>query len=227
MPPDAEVTRGKLLDAATRLFAQRGIYGVSLAEITKAAGQRNASALHYHFRSRHGILEAILRSHIPAIRKRRLELLAHAMTTPPEDIRSVVEALVRPVTELAQRGWRERAYLHIGAELVTGPERTSPDIRAILLETAGREVLDLLAKRCPPLPPDIQQERFAIVSLFIGRAASDRARLLENRGNSDEHFLSEEEFVSNLIDMTVGALITETTPVLQQVAAGTWSGPGL
>jgi AcrR family transcriptional regulator len=225
MPPNAEVTKRKLLDAATRLFAQRGIYGVSLAEITKAAGQRNASALHYHFKSRHGILEAILRRHIPAIRERRLELLAHATTTPSDDVRAVVEALVRPVTELAQRGWRERAYLHIGAELVTGPERTSPDIRALMLETAGWEVRDLLVKRSPPLPADIQGERFAVLALFIGRAASDRARLLESRGSSDERFLSEEEFVSNLIDMVVGAVTIGATPVLQATPAAVSHAP--
>ena len=218
MPPDAEITRGKLLDAASALFAQRGINGVSLAEITKAAGQRNASALHYHFKSRHGILEAILLRYIPAIRQRRLELLARAMEGPSDDIRSVVEALVRPVTELAQRGWRERAYLHIGAELVTGPERSSPEILAVVAETGGREVLDLLVERCAAIAPDLLLERLAILSLFVGRAASDRARLLENRRDDEEHFLSEEEFASNLIDMIVGAI---TVPPGAVMSSGT------
>src|SRR5205085_1882241 len=45
-------TRDKLVDAAARLFAERGIDNVSINEIVRAAGQRNASAVHYHFGNR-------------------------------------------------------------------------------------------------------------------------------------------------------------------------------
>ena len=58
MPPDPTATRDKLLDAATALFAGRGVANVSLAEIVRAAGQRNASAIHYHFGGRDHVVEA-------------------------------------------------------------------------------------------------------------------------------------------------------------------------
>ena len=47
-------TRERLLLTAEKLLGERGINGVSLREITREAGQRNASALHYHFGSRDG-----------------------------------------------------------------------------------------------------------------------------------------------------------------------------
>ena len=109
MPPDPTATRDKLLDAAAALFAERGVANVSLAEIVRAADQRNRSALHYHFGGRDQVVEAILARDVPALRERRLALLATAQAAPADDVRSVAEALVRPVTELAQRGWRERA----------------------------------------------------------------------------------------------------------------------
>ena len=68
-------TPDRLLDAAARLFAERGVDNVSIAEIVRAAGQRNTSAVHYHFGSRDEILRAVLARHVPAIAERRRELL--------------------------------------------------------------------------------------------------------------------------------------------------------
>ena len=42
-------TRQKIIDAAEALMAERGVEAVSINEIVKAAGQRNPSALNYHF----------------------------------------------------------------------------------------------------------------------------------------------------------------------------------
>ena len=63
MPRDATATRERMVDAATKLFARRGIHSVTTRELNEAAGQRNASALHYHFGSREGLLREILARH--------------------------------------------------------------------------------------------------------------------------------------------------------------------
>ena len=202
MPPDPTATRDKLLDAATALFAERGVANVSLAEIVRAAGQRNASAIHYHFGGRDEVVEAILARHVPALRARRLELLDHARSTPPDDVRSVAEALVRPVTELAQRGWRERAYLQIGAELANQLDRTTPEMRRLFRETAGPEVMALLAERCE-VPEDVWRARALIGNAFVGRAAADRARALD-RGDAGP--LDDDTWVDNLVAMFVGMM---------------------
>ena len=201
--PDAAATRDKLLDAATRLFAERGIDNVSIAEIVRAAGQRNASAVHYHFGSREEILRALLARHVPGIAERRRELLDKARAT--DDVRAATEAVVRPVSEYAQRGWRERAYLRIGSELTHWLARTdTPEIHELMEQTAGFEAWDLLRSRCPAVPGDLWDERQEICISFIGRAAADRARQLDQEG---EHpVLSDDRFVDNLISMVVGAM---------------------
>jgi AcrR family transcriptional regulator len=199
-------TRDKLLDAAARLFAERGIDNVSLAEIVREAGQRNASAIHYHFGSRNEVLRALLARHVPDIARRRRELLDIARARPADDVRSAAEAVIRPVTELAQRGWRERAYLRIGSELAHALARAdSPELAELMEQTAGFEAWGLIRDRCGrSTPSDLWDERQEICVSFIGRAAADRARRLDEAG---EHpVLSDDRFVGNLVAMLVGAM---------------------
>ena len=202
-------TREKLLDAAARLFAERGIDAVSTAEIVRTAGQRNMSAVHYHFGSRDGVLVALLERHIPDIRARRVELLELATGARGNDPRPAAEAIVRPVTEFAQRGWRERAYLQYGTELSQQLDRVPFEIQTLLRETSGYEAWDLLRARCREVPARIWHERREICTAFIGRAAADRAARLDRGG---EHpVLSDDLFVDNLVDMLIAAMSAAVT----------------
>ena len=63
-------TRQQLLEAALLLFARYGVEAVSIREITKAAGQANQSAVHYHFPDRDGlVLSAIAATRAPTVRE--------------------------------------------------------------------------------------------------------------------------------------------------------------
>jgi AcrR family transcriptional regulator len=201
---EASATREKLLDAAARLFAERGIDNVSIAEIVRQAGQRNASAVQYHFGNRDEVLRALLARHVPTIAERRCQLLERARSYPESDVRSAVEAIVRPITEFAQRGWRERAYLQIGSELAGSLDRVKPEIQDLLTQTAGFTAWSLMRDRCGHLPADLWRERRTICILFVGRAAADRARLLDGVG--PHPVLSDNRFVDNLIEMVIGAM---------------------
>jgi AcrR family transcriptional regulator len=140
MPRDASTTRDRLLDAAAHEFAERGVWNASLIEITRRAGQRNRSALGYHFGSREQVLCAVLERHVEFLAQREGELLAKARRTPDDDIGAVVEAIVRPAAELAASGWRGRACLLIVAELAgEDPGRFSPQQVSVLAPTGGNE----------------------------------------------------------------------------------------
>jgi AcrR family transcriptional regulator len=197
-------TRDLLLDAAARLFAERGVDNISIAEIVRAADQRNASAVHYHFGSRDEVLRAVLARHVSELAERRRVFLEYARTRPARDVRSAVEAIVRPVTEFAQGGWRQRAYLQIGSELAGAVDRVSPEIRDLLKLTAGQEAWDILRERCPKIPTDLWLTRQEICIAFIGRAAADRARQLDHGGR--RRVLSDDRFVDNLVEMLLGAM---------------------
>jgi AcrR family transcriptional regulator len=193
-----------LVDAAARLFAERGVDNVAIAEIVRAAGQRNTSAIHYHFGSRDEVLRAVLARHVPELAQRRVVLLEEARARPAADVRSAADAIVRPVTELAQGGWRQRAYLQIGSELAGSLDRVSPEIQELLQQTAGYEAWELLGRRCPKIPVDLWRLRQDLCIVFIGRAAADRARQLDQGGK--RHVLSDDLFVDNLVEMLLGAM---------------------
>ena len=193
-----------LLDAAARLFAERGVDNVSIADIVRSADQRNASAVHYHFGSRDDILLAVLTRHVGALAQRRLALLKEAQARPASEVRPAAEAIVRPITEFAQGGWRQRAYLQIGSDLAGAIDRVSPEIQEVLGQTAGGEAWDFLRARCPKIPSDLWRARREICIAFIGRAAADRARELGRGGK--RLILSDDRFVDNLVEMLLGAM---------------------
>ncbi|MCB0994969.1 MAG: TetR family transcriptional regulator, partial [Acidimicrobiales bacterium] len=94
VPRDASDTRQRLIEAAEELFARRGVHQATTREITVAAGQRNASALTYHFGSREGVLVEILRRHGTPLDAHRARLVGDELETEPT--RSLVGALVLP-----------------------------------------------------------------------------------------------------------------------------------
>jgi AcrR family transcriptional regulator len=193
-----------LLDAAARLFAERGVDNVSIADIVRSADQRNTSAVHYHFGSRDDILLAVLTRHVGELAQRRLALLEEAAARPATEVRPAAEAIVRPITEFAQGGWRQRAYLQIGSDLAAAIDQSSPEIQLLLRQTAGGDAWDLLRHRCPKIPSDLWRARREICIAFIGRAAADRARELGRGGK--RLVLSDDRFVDNLVEMLLGAM---------------------
>ena len=67
-------TERRLLLAAERLFAERGVDAVSLRTINTAAGT-NVASLHYHYGSKEALLEALIRERSREIRNSRSSLL--------------------------------------------------------------------------------------------------------------------------------------------------------
>jgi AcrR family transcriptional regulator len=199
-------TSDQLLDAAARLFAERGIDNVSLAEIVRASEQKNASALHYHFGSRDEVLLAILARTVPLIAQRRHELLLHAADR--ADVESALDAIVRPITEVAGISWRERAYLVIGSELAAGQRTLTPEIEAVLAETEGHEAWALMRERCPKTPDDLWAARQEICITMIARAVAERALVLEEP--THQPVLDDDRFMANLSAMVLGAM---TAPI--------------
>jgi AcrR family transcriptional regulator len=207
MPADGSRTREKLIDEAARAFAADGVFTASLIEITRRAGQRNRGALHYHFGSRNGVICAVLERHVDFLAQREGELLEIALASPDDDMTTVVEAIVRPATELAESGWRGRCFLVILAELIEeDPASLDASVSDVLTRTGGYAVYDLLAARMAEVSDEVRAERFALATAFILRAVADRARVIGRRGRRGRPQLEHEVFLANLVAMVAAGL---------------------
>ena len=196
-------TRRRLVDAATRVFAEQGVDGASLLEVARRAGQRNRGAVHYHFGSRDGLLVAVLEQYTGFLAEREGELLTRAARTPETELAPVLEAVVRPAVELAETGWRGRCYLVVVAELAESDQAAlDPEVAAALARTGGYEVYDLLTRRMPELPEPVLTERLSLLTGFILRSVADRARAVE-RGQGRAQ-LDTATFTANLVAMAAG-----------------------
>lgn len=114
-------TKDRLIEAAERLFAERGIDGVSLREINRVSGARNAIAVQYHFSDRAGVVRAILDKHGPAVEARRHAMLDQYEAEGRPDIRQLSAALVRPLAAKLSDTEGGPEYLQIYADLLNRP----------------------------------------------------------------------------------------------------------
>jgi AcrR family transcriptional regulator len=114
----SEDTRARLIAAAERLLAERGVEGPSLREITRASGARNAVALQYHFGDRDGLVDAILRKHLPLVDARRHALLDELDARGDLGLRALAAALVRPFAAELEDPDGGPEFIQIYAEVV-------------------------------------------------------------------------------------------------------------
>lgn len=198
MPRDATETRALLLREAERLFARRGLYQVTVREIVEAAGQRNVSAVNYHFGSREGILDAILTLHGDVTDLARGELLD--VVGEGASTRDLVAALVVPyAAHLATAQGRD--YLRIVAQL-------SPRFAAWREANPGtgphlRAILALLEQRAGDVAAPVRRERVVEMIMLMTMAMAERARLAEKEPAPE---LDDDTFTANLTDVLVGVL---------------------
>ena len=206
MARDATDTRETLLRTAQQMFARDGIYRVPLKRIVENAGQRNASALHYHFGGRDGLLVAITARHDGAIENERAVMLAAlARAGRLDDLRSLVEALVIPFAhKLATPDGRE--YLRIVEQLVGLFDLWDVDIAGG--PTGAQQVLLGIQGGLGHLARPVRHERVTILLALVSEALAVRARALDD---GPEPALEHDAFVANLVDMAVGALAAPGT----------------
>src|SRR4051812_7111785 len=76
---DLSPTAERLLASARSILAEKGLPSLSIKAVTSRCGE-NLAAVHYHFKSKRGLLRALLDSHTFAA---SIALLERARNTPP------------------------------------------------------------------------------------------------------------------------------------------------
>ena len=197
-----DATRQRLLRAAERLFGAHGVDAVSLNEIVHAA-KVNSAAIHYHFRSREGLISAIMDQRKAVWSPRRRQMLADLESRDDVTARDVVLTMVEPIAALKAYPWGAD-YLKFLAAVASHPRY------AQILHTVGDEYrasyLKQFARVTPHLPDHIRIARFSYMHEFVYHAlASGDHRValwLSSIGESPDSWTADD-----FIDMVTGAIV--------------------
>lgn len=200
----------QLLRVAEALFAERGIEGVSTREIARAAGQKNHSAVAYHFGSMDTLVQEILDLRLLPINRRRQALVDYLEAAGQTgNIRALVGALVVPYAEQLRADPEESHYIGFMSRLCAGRGGEQ-----LMHENPGRmeaahRVAELLVAAMSELPLPVRHSRLQLLGLQLIAAVADwdaRRRQGEaGYSDADLGWLTE-----NLIDMLTAGL---TAPV--------------
>lgn len=203
-------TRERLQRAGERLFARDGIHRVRLREINELAGQRNPSALHYHFGSRQGLVDAILVDHQRAMDVElvpRLDDMESRATPPP--IREIVETTVGPLAaELRTESGRD--FLRIIPQILDMVNLNVRDAGSPpgVASNQPARTLALLDRRLAGLPRAVRRERLVAYVLLLTGLMAERAQRLEEATTTT---LDHDQFVTHVVDVVTSVLEAPST----------------
>jgi AcrR family transcriptional regulator len=188
-------TRSKdaLLDAAERLIAEHG-FEVPLRDIAKAAGQRNNSAVNYHFRSRQDLVDAVVARRLLPMELERERMLDELDAD--ADPHALMRVLVLPLLRLESTHYA-RFLQVVGPRLRTEPMNSA--------ETAWPRVLDALSHAVPGGDRRTRHRRVASVATAMFALAAEHERAAQDGTGADDL----EEIVHML-----AAMLTATVPRL-------------
>ena len=194
-------TRDRIIDVAEQLFAERGIDAVSVRDIIAAAGA-NTAAIHYHFGSKQGLVEAILAQRAADVTARRERQLVALEARGDLDLRSVVVALVLSTSELAADN-DDGAVHYLGFLTAV---LAHPDYLPLVLESYEEgtdRFLAVLAMVTPGMSPDVREVRWAmardLTNRVLGNPNGPIHQWLQRRAPGSEDTLE-----ARLVDFLVG-----------------------
>lgn len=151
-------SREHIVAVATALFARRGL-SVSLREINDAAGL-SAAAVHYHFKNKNALLDAVLRSRLRS-RESQQQRLNAAMASSAPDVPALVGVLTAPLSEiLLEDPEGGRDYVRVVARLYA--EQGDMADYALIAEFREpvAELMAAFAKVLPELPRSVLRLRY-------------------------------------------------------------------
>jgi AcrR family transcriptional regulator len=201
-----ERTRRTMIDSAERLVAERGLAALSLREVAAAAGQRNHSAVQYHFGSRDKLVEAIFEARMGPIDARRNQVLADLDGAGlGSDTLSLVDVMVRPLAEyvlVEPPGWYGRFLAEISRN---APHLLGAD-RAVLdsLQRVSLRLLDLTVD----VPPSLRGERLRTVLRATVQMLADHETSAP-KGEGERRVI-----IAEMVDLTHAMLVVAPSAVL-------------
>jgi AcrR family transcriptional regulator len=191
----SHATKERLLDAAERLFADRGFEGTSMRALAEMA-RTSVSAANYHFGSKLELVRAVLVRRLEPLNARwlrDLERLEAAAAPGAPALDDVVEAFLRPSFE-AWRASEESelpSYRHITAQLHADPHETLAELKVELFGPLLDRYVEALQRVLPDQgPAEIRLGLQLVVGMLVHVVGGQiRIRDADRGSDSDDEAL--------------------------------------
>ena len=194
-----EDVRNRILDVAEALFCERGFEGVSVRELTAAAGC-NLAAVNYYFGGKDKLYAEMFRRQFEMMIQRNLGIIERVMAQPGVSLevllRAVMEPVIRRVIENETGGKVLRLLVREILNRRIDRQTLSADMKGRLFDRLGRAILQLV--------PEIEPDKILLVVLSF-----DGAML--------HPFLFMDFYQESMPDLTVDDLLNH---MVRFVAAG-------
>jgi len=209
----SEATKNALMRAAEKLVAEGGMENLSIKQIVSVAGQKNESALQYHFKNLTGLMDAIHTERSEQVQAKRAANLAEILKISSEpSLRQLCLLMVEPTFQLARADVEFRRYVKaFGHELAISD---SSPLKVVSTKggggASGQETGALLRKVLPHLDEEDYRRRMEAAIRLCSASMYHQARQKNAfRGHQSDLFLQ------NLIDALIGLLSAPISPETQ------------
>ncbi|MDO8704361.1 MAG: TetR family transcriptional regulator [Sulfuricaulis sp.] len=203
-------SRERLKLVACRLFAERGIDGVTVRDIVAAGGQRNAAAIYYHFGPKEALVRELVVDGARRIDNRRNAALdeLERQSTPPT-LRQIIDSLIR--TAFPSPGEiDDQTYLRFIALLNTNHRDLFLDAIGKRWNRGYKRALAHIRRLLPDVAPEILTQRLIFMGLHLGATLAAREGALDNPKRKKSSW-SGELVIENLADTIEVMLRAEPT----------------
>lgn len=212
-------TKIAVLNAAERLFAERGFEKTSHRMIT-AAARANLGAVNYHFHSKDDLVVAVLRRRMKPVneeRRAQLRKLREQSGGKPVAVRKILEALFRPAIEaLTTPSKGGKHFLKLVSLVLAEPgAHLLPLIKEEFADTA-RSFHGELRRALPGLSDaDVYWKLHFAMGAFVHTVAQPRVLKMTSNGLCDLSCI--EETLKRLIDFCAGGFEAKSDSIMRNV----------
>lgn len=143
----------RLVEAAEKLFAEKGFEAVSVRDITKEAGA-NVAAVNYHFGSRDGLVVAVISRYLMPVNQERLVRLERAEKNGGET-GEIIAAFVKPMVEqVGKSELSEKLYCQLLGRIFSEQAVALPGELEYQTRNVVEKFTKALAKNLPGFSPE-------------------------------------------------------------------------